>query len=88
MLRITATETATLVTLKLEGRVAAEWVNELRDECRRRLNSSRRLCLDFRHVTFVDRSGALMLRELACERLRVVNCPTLVRESLETVRPD
>jgi anti-anti-sigma regulatory factor len=88
MLRITASETPTLVTLRLEGRIAADWVAELKNECQRRLNGRRRLHLDFQHVSFVDRSGALMLQELACEQLRIVNCPTLVRESLETVRPD
>jgi anti-anti-sigma regulatory factor len=88
MLRITAAETTRLVTLRLEGCIAAEWVAELRNECRRRLEDRRRLCLDFQHVTFVDRCGALMLRELACERLRIVNCPALVRETLDTVRPD
>ncbi len=88
MLRITASETPTVVTLKLEGRIANAWVAELRNECQARLQSQQRLQLDFQYVTFVDRSGALMLRELACPQLSIVNCPTLVREGLETVRPD
>jgi anti-anti-sigma regulatory factor len=88
MLRITASETPTAVTLKLEGRIASAWVAELRNECQARLHGRRRLRLDFQHVTFVDRSGVLMLRELACPQLSIVNCPTLVREGLETVRPD
>jgi anti-anti-sigma regulatory factor len=88
MLRITAAETPRLVTLRLEGCIAAEWVAELRNECQRWLEDGRRLCLDLQHVTFVDRRGALMLRELACERLRILSCPALVRETLNTVRPD
>jgi len=46
----------------------------------------RPLRLDFQGVTFVDRAGALLLRELVGERIRIVNCPALVRESLEALR--
>jgi anti-anti-sigma regulatory factor len=83
MLRITATaEDRTDVTLRLEGKIASEWVETLRTECQRMLSEHRRVHLDFHAVTSVDRRGAHMLRGLVCERIAIVNCPPLVRDIL------
>lgn len=71
------------VTLKLEGCIAAEWTAVLRDVCRCCLAQHRRVRLDFAQVTFIDRQGLAVLKELACEALTIVSCSTLVRELLE-----
>ena len=83
MLRITKlSQRGTDVTLKLEGRLASDWVTELETQCRHLLAEGRRVRLDFEDVTFVDARGARALNELACEELKVVNCRVLVGELL------
>lgn len=85
MLRITKfDEDHTGVILKLEGRIASDWVDEVERECRRALAQRQRVRLDLRDVTFVDRRGARALRALRGERLHIVNCPALIRDLLET----
>jgi anti-anti-sigma regulatory factor len=63
MLRITTTNDATLITFKLEGRIAGPWVDELRN-CWEKLpveSSSRAIRVDLREVTFVDADGKQLL---------------------------
>ncbi len=54
MLRVTtAAHRSTCVTLKVEGRVAAEWTDVLERECRSLLADDLSVLLDFANVTFV-----------------------------------
>ena len=74
------------MTLKLEGELAAEWVEELEAACRAALAHTPRLELDLWDVTSVDRRGVRLLRGLPSERLKIARCPALLRELLDAGR--
>jgi ABC-type transporter Mla MlaB component len=83
MLRIEkVSEDADSVTLRLEGRVVAQWVATLEKECRRVLQGSKGLNLDVAGVTFVDRAGVAMLGKMSGERVRIVSSSPFLRELL------
>jgi anti-anti-sigma regulatory factor len=66
MLRITIDETNDAMAIKLEGRIAGPWAEELGHawaEAAPRL-SSRKLFIDICNVTYVDKSGEQVLRNI------------------------
>ena len=66
MLRITIQDDALKTTIKLEGKIAGPWVEEL-NRTWHSLGSgldSKRFCVDLRDVAFVDRAGKQVLREI------------------------
>ena len=84
MLRITkVSEDSSTVTMKLEGKLASEWVPLLEGECLTCLKEDRKVFLDFSEVTFVDGPGAEMVQKLAGEGIKVVDCCELIKELLE-----
>lgn len=84
MLRITkAEENPSSATLKLEGRIAADWASLLGEECLRCTREKRNVTLDFTEVIFVDRRGAEALKRIASKDVRIINRPDLIRELLE-----
>ncbi len=79
MMRITiADERADSATLKVEGCIAADWVELLERECRTLLRQRKRLFLDFSAVTVIDARAADMLKRLRAHDVEVVNCPSLL----------
>lgn len=66
MLRITIVEsTATAVTLRVEGRIAGPWVDELRSTCNVHTGPEPvQLSLELGDVSFVDTAGVAFLKEL------------------------
>ena len=65
MLRITiANERAESATLKVEGRIAADWVELLESEVQTFLRQGKRLSLDLSAVTVIDARAADMLKRL------------------------
>ena len=83
MLRITQVSlTVSVVTLKVEGRVAADWVQVLEDECRRHTDGGRDVRLDFTEVSMVDCDGIAMLRRLTRSRVEIVKASELIRALL------
>jgi len=84
MLRITQTsEGSSDIRLKLEGRVVSDWVPLLREECLRILREQKKLWLDFSDVSFVDDRGVEMLKAIAGEGVRLMNCSPLVESLLQ-----
>ncbi len=84
MLRITiVAEDSSTVTMKLEGKLASDWVPLLEGECLTCLKDNRKVLLDFSEVTFVDGRGAEMVNKLAREGIKVVDCCELIKELLE-----
>jgi anti-anti-sigma regulatory factor len=65
-------------TVKLEGRVAGPWVDELSRVVGRSLAESRRVVLDLSGVTFVDRDGIAVLRSLRARRAKLHGSSTFV----------
>ncbi len=79
MMRITiADERADSATLKVEGRIAADWVELLERECRTLLRQRKRLFLDFSAVTVIDARAADMLKRLRALDVEIANCPSLL----------
>ncbi len=79
MMRITITdERAESATLKVEGRIAADWVELLEREIQTFLRQGKHLFLDFSAVTVIDSRAADMLKRLGAHDVEVVNCPSLL----------
>ena len=66
MLRITVVESSErAVTLRVEGRIAGPWVEELRTTCNVHTRPDPvQLCLELEDVSFVDTAGVAYLNEL------------------------
>jgi anti-anti-sigma factor len=96
MLRIfpgTVTETndaaAEITTLKLEGQIRGEWVNELRRVCLEiLLKPAGQLVLDLGEVSFIDATGLELFRELSAERVSLRNCSPFTAEQLKAAQQE
>lgn len=87
MLRITPLNHAPTVLLRLEGKLTGLWIRELRlafDHARR---DGRPVRLDLFAVSFVDRTGIELLRELLDRGARIEACSTFVSELLHLEKP-
>jgi ABC-type transporter Mla MlaB component len=85
VLRISrAAATLSQATLRVEGRVVAEWVPVLERECWLALQENLRVQLDLSAVTFVDGRGVAALRHLGARDLEIINCPEFIGELLRT----
>jgi anti-anti-sigma regulatory factor len=79
VLRITSsTENSRPTTLKLEGRIAGDWVGELTRTVSMAIGTPFDLVLDLAGVTFVDRTGVAVLRDLQDRGIELVNCSEFV----------
>ncbi len=84
MLRITKiAEDSSTITMKLEGKLASDWVPLLETECLSCLKEKREVLLDFSDVTFVDGRGAMVLEKLAAKKIKVVACSDLIKELIK-----
>ena len=63
MLRITEVESAAGRSLRVEGRLAGPWIDELRRACERHAART----LDLRGLQTVDADGLKLLRQLALD---------------------
>ena len=77
------TEDDTCVTLKLEGRIVGQWVNELNKECKKYMGKRSRLNLDLSGATFVDDQGIKMLRAVVGDQVKLIRSSLLLSELLE-----
>lgn len=83
MLRITqVSRTPLLVTLKVEGRVAAEWVQVLERECEQETSGGRAVRLDVADVSMIDCDGVAMLRGVTRSRVEIVNASPFIKALL------
>ncbi|MEE9549931.1 MAG: STAS domain-containing protein [Candidatus Binatia bacterium] len=83
MLRITkVSESPSLVTMKLEGRITTDWASLLEHECMRVLQERRELVLDFSEVRFVDDRAVEVLGKMSGKKIRVINCCDLIKDLL------
>jgi anti-anti-sigma regulatory factor len=80
VLKITRNEAgeAGVSILKVEGRLVADSVGVLENECRRPLRGASRVRLDLSGVTFIDGRGVSLLGHLRGPCLEIVNCPSFV----------
>lgn len=88
-LKITGGEiTERVVTLRLEGKVTGHWVREVEKACERVLSAARGLILDMRDVTFVDRGGIHLLRDLQARQVQLVRCSPFIALQLAQEHSD
>lgn len=86
MLRITRSVQDGTVCLKLEGKLAAEWVEAFRSACAAEMEHGLRPVLDLSDVAFVDREGLQLLRRLETEGVRVQSRSNFVAELMRLER--
>jgi anti-anti-sigma regulatory factor len=88
MLRLTRTALHTdQVLLKAEGRLVAEWVGLLEEECAELLGTERQVLLDLGDVSYLDQRAIRLLRGLRASSLLIINCPPLIQELLREGTP-
>jgi anti-anti-sigma regulatory factor len=84
MLRITLmTETKETVTVKVEGRMIGEWVNEVRVECEMWLAKGKKLVFDLSGIIFIDEQGIETLKELSRNGVNLIGCSLFLSGVLE-----
>ena len=82
MLRITPGPVdQTPAVVKLEGKLLAPWVEELREACHER-GPGQALELDLTDVTYVDAAGIELLQELMRQGVTLRGCSRFVAELL------
>lgn len=72
------------MTLRLEGRIIADWVAVLEAECRRRLERGETVRLDLTDVVSTDGDGIRQLRVLRERGVRLANTPSFIAGRLDT----
>jgi hypothetical protein len=83
VLKITeASRSDAAITFKLEGKVLAPWVDELRRFCTETPRQSKQIHLDLDAVTFLDESGAELMRELVRQGITIARCSEFVAQLL------
>jgi anti-anti-sigma regulatory factor len=70
------------IAFKLEGKVLAPWVDELRRLCTETPRQSKQIHLDLDAVTFLDESGAELMRELVRQGITIARCSEFVSQLL------
>ena len=73
--------------LCLEGQVIGPWLAEVKRCCEVVLASASRLTLDLANVSFIDREGLTLFRELIDRRVTLANCSPFVAEQLRDLCP-
>lgn len=70
-------------TLRLDGRVAGQWVGLLRDSAELVLGQGLKLTLDLRNISFIDCEGIALLKSLIERGADLVNPPLFVTEQIK-----
>ena len=81
MLRITVMESSmNCIMLRVEGRIAGPWVEELRATCNAHGSDPGQLDLELEDVSFADAQGIACLRELQDQGVRLYHVSPFLRE--------
>ena len=70
------------VTLQLDGRVAGQWVELLRESAESVSEEGLLLTLDLENICFIDFQGLALIKRLIDRGVRLVNVPLFVGEQL------
>ena len=71
-------------TVKLEGRVVGPCVTEVQTYCQRVLSQDLTLTIDMADVSFLDRSGVGLFKELMSQQVHLLNCSPFLNELLKS----
>ena len=84
MLRIQQIDLSdSLMTLALQGSIAAEWADLLERQCLAASRAGTRLALDLSGVVYISRSGFEVLMRLSRAGIVIVGCPPLLADPFE-----
>jgi ABC-type transporter Mla MlaB component len=70
-------------TLRLDGRVAGQWVALLRDSAECELNEGAKLTIDLKNISFIDCEGIALLKSLIKRGVDPLNAPLFVAEQIK-----
>lgn len=83
MLKITEiNRTENAVTLKLEGRIAEDFILEIKTVCDAELSNGYHLTLDMSDVCFIERRAVLFFQNLQSLQIALTNCSLFLSEQL------
>ena len=83
MLKITSvTQSKKEITLQLDGRVAGQWIELLRESAESVLEEGMLLTLDLENICFIDCEGLALIKSLMGRGVLEVNAPLFVAEQL------
>ena len=74
------------ITLRLDGRVAGQWVGLLKDSAESALVEGLNLTIDLKNISFIDCEGIALLRNLIERGVRHINPPLFVAEQIKKCR--
>ncbi len=84
MLRIVEEQTTNnSTTLRLDGRIAGQWVEVLRTSCEQVFQNDGRVILDLTGVTFADHDGVQLLQQLHQQQVVLINCTPFLQEQMK-----
>ncbi len=75
-------------TLRLDGRVAAQWVALLRESAESELAEGLKLTIDLKNISFIDCEGIVLLKSLMARGVDPVNAPLFVNEQIKKCRDE
>ena len=70
------------IALQLDGSVAGQWIELLRESAELLLAEGLRLTLDLKNICFIDCEGLALIKNLMSQGVRQVNAPLFVAEQL------
>jgi hypothetical protein len=83
MLKITTAALSEQETrLRLDGRVAGQWVGLLRDSAEAALAEGLKLTIDLQNISFIDCEGIVLLKTLIERGVIPINAPLFVTEQI------
>lgn len=84
MLKISvSSESSEAIRFQLEGKLVGPWVEELRRLCSAALARNEAVSLDLEKVWFVDSQGIALLRDLAKQKVALLNCSQFISQQLQ-----
>lgn len=88
MLRISTDEAVgEPILLRLDGQITGRWVKLLRGTCEARLENGSRVAMDLKNVSFADRDGIDVLRNLEDRGVEILNPLPFILEQIKQPTP-
>jgi ABC-type transporter Mla MlaB component len=83
VLKISISEASSeMATLHLEGKLSGKWVECLANTCEAELKNSTRVGIDMKSISFVDRKGIALLRNMADCGIEILNPLPFIAEQI------
>jgi anti-anti-sigma regulatory factor len=86
MLKVTTTNQDQTITLKLEGKLAGPWVEEVTRVWTNRAGTPRGYVIDLRSVTFIDSPGQALLATMSRQGAELIAADCLTRNIVDEIK--